>query len=374
MKKMKYTAGVILALILMVVISCQLESDIKIGFSGSISGRNSTLGLGVKDGVVLAVDTINEEGGVNGRELELIIKDDENSPEKAREVDRELIEEGVVAIIGHVTSAMSQAALPVVNQENMLLLSPTTSSKRVTGMKDNLISAHPPNDRQQEMLADYLLKETDIRTVSVIYDTSNDPFSSYWLEFFSSRYEGKGGRILSTVSYDSKVIDEVIMKKTKRLLEKDPDAVLIISSAIDTATICQQIDKQGGDVRKLSSGWAKDETLLHLGGKAVESILIPGPFREKTETYQSFQERIMERYGRKPGFAETFGYETMLVLYEAMLAVEEIEPMALKEEILSDRQFKGLRDSIVFNEYGEVVDTIQLFTVRDNQFERIVNQ
>ena len=65
-----------------------------------------------------------------------MIKDDQHDPEVALRVDQELIDAGVVAIIGHMTSAMSVVAVPLMNRELMLMISPTTSTSRLTGIDD----------------------------------------------------------------------------------------------------------------------------------------------------------------------------------------------------------------------------------------------
>ena len=126
---MKKIAFLIIIIILALVLFITFQrKPIKIGFSGSLSGLNSPMGIAVKDGVVLALEKMNEQGGIKGRKLELLIKDDKNDPETVLKVDTELINEGVCAIIGHITSAMTQAAIPLINNKQMLLLSPTASS------------------------------------------------------------------------------------------------------------------------------------------------------------------------------------------------------------------------------------------------------
>src|SRR6056297_3393999 len=156
MKKIVFTLVIVVLLAIVLFIIFQ-RKPIKVGFSGTLSGKNAPLGIAVKDGVMLALEEINEEGGFNGRKLELIVKDDENDRETVTKVDAELIKEGVCTIIGHVTSAMTEAALKQANEKQMLLLSPTTSSLKVLEGEDNLISIHPPNTYEQNALAQYAI-------------------------------------------------------------------------------------------------------------------------------------------------------------------------------------------------------------------------
>ncbi len=99
------------------------ENPIKVGFVGGLTGRLSDLGTAGRNGVILAVEEINSRGGINGRPVELITKDDKQDPELSLRVDRELVDEGVAAIIGHMTSVMSMAVLPFINEEKILMIS-----------------------------------------------------------------------------------------------------------------------------------------------------------------------------------------------------------------------------------------------------------
>lgn len=89
------------------------QEPILIGFSANLTGTYSDLGVQGRNGASLALERINEEGGVAGRKLRLLARDDGNTAQQARQADRDLIANGVVAIIGHMTSAQSQAALPI---------------------------------------------------------------------------------------------------------------------------------------------------------------------------------------------------------------------------------------------------------------------
>ncbi|MGM0427217.1 MAG: ABC transporter substrate-binding protein, partial [Thermodesulfobacteriota bacterium] len=93
-------------------LGCDREKEpIKLGFSGCLTGRLSDLGTSGRNGAILAVEQVNEAGGINGRPVELIVRDDRQNKAEALRVDQELMAEGVVAIIGHMTSTMSITAV-----------------------------------------------------------------------------------------------------------------------------------------------------------------------------------------------------------------------------------------------------------------------
>ena len=97
---MKKIILVLITLTLLTLITaCKKETTIKIGFANDLTSVASELGVSSMYGALLAIDDINSSGGINGRKVELIIKDDAGDPLTAVEVDNELIDEGVVELL-----------------------------------------------------------------------------------------------------------------------------------------------------------------------------------------------------------------------------------------------------------------------------------
>ena len=171
-------AILILAILVSTAIGCEKkENPIKVGFVGGLTGRLSDLGTTGRNGVILAVEEINSRGGINGRPVELITKDDQQNPEVALRVDRELVDEGVVAIIGHMTSSMSMVAMPFVNKRKVLMISPTTSTNKATGIDDYFIRMMPPNKSETDHLARHAFKVMGLKKMAAIYDLSNRAYT-----------------------------------------------------------------------------------------------------------------------------------------------------------------------------------------------------
>ena len=122
---------------------CMIKRPILIGFAAQLTGIQAELGVQERNGVQMAVETINATGGVAGRKIELVIRDDRGIPEKAQAADRELIKAGVLAIIGHATSAQTQAGLEVTNPAKVVLLGPTVSTLELSGLDDYFFRIYP---------------------------------------------------------------------------------------------------------------------------------------------------------------------------------------------------------------------------------------
>ena len=119
-----------------VLTACSKPEPIKIGFVAGLTGRVADLGTSSLNGAVLAVEQCNAAGGVAGRPVELIVRDDGQNSGAARQAVKELIDAKVEAIVGHVTSSMSMASITQANEAKLVMISPTVTTAELSGKDD----------------------------------------------------------------------------------------------------------------------------------------------------------------------------------------------------------------------------------------------
>lgn len=349
-------------------VACDREKPpIKVGFSGGLTGKFSDLGTAGRNGVTLAVEELNAAGGIHGRRVELITRDDRQEPDAAVQADRELIDEGVAAIIGHMTSVMSMAAQPLINEKKMLMISPTTSTARLNGLDDYFIRVVQTIGVNAGILAEHVYTVSGVRNVGVIYDLSNRAFTEDYVSGFRSRFEDLGGRISAVETFQSgpgAAFPELVQKT----LSSGAEGLVIAASAVDAAMICQQMRKTGSGLPVFLSGWAMTQDFLQHGGTAVAGASFIEFFdRESTlPSYLDFKNRFIERFGEEPSFAAVFGYEAAQVLFAALARNEDVG--ALRETILRQKTFRGVQGDFEIDAYGDAKRTHVPITVKDGRF------
>ena len=116
---------------MLLTISCS-PKPVTLGFVDGLSGAASDLGVSSRDGALLAVEQRNAHGGVKGRKIKLIVKDDQHDPSVAKNVVQELLDAGVEAIIGHGTSNTAMATVPLVTKAKVLMMSHTVTTKKLS--------------------------------------------------------------------------------------------------------------------------------------------------------------------------------------------------------------------------------------------------
>jgi branched-chain amino acid transport system substrate-binding protein len=132
-------ARCLIAIVALGASGCAPEQPWRIGFVGGLSGRVSDIGRSGRDAAALAVEHVNARGGVAGRLVELIVRDDGQDTEQTKRAVGELIGAGVEVIVGPMTSAMAVAALPLADAADVTLVSPTVVSSRFSARDDNFV-------------------------------------------------------------------------------------------------------------------------------------------------------------------------------------------------------------------------------------------
>ncbi len=359
----------IASLLLLTVPSCGSKDPLRIGFVANMTGPNAALGVDGRDGALLAVDKINASGGVTGRPLELVIRDDLGTAEGAITADTELIkEEKLSIVIGHMTSNTMMAAWSEFKDSGVLFLSPTVSTPQLSGMHDNFFRLIPVNSIFSAKLAEHAANELSLKRVAIFYDTDNDAFTNTFRQGFEKEFVSNGGEILLEYAFSSASAPD--FKGVLAALESNqPDSILIIASAVDTALITQQARLEGLNVQFLTSNWALTQDLMQNGGRTVDGIItvVAHDENDQTPEHANFANRFEERYGRSPTFAAGYGYESVLVMANALQATGG-EQNGLADALLSIHDLTGVNGSISFDPYGDVLRTLYLISVRDGQF------
>jgi len=344
----------LLLLSLPALFSCHdSQEPIRIGFVGALTGRYSDLGVSGRDGVILAVEEKNRLGGLLGRPVELLTRDDRQDPQVALQVDQDLINSGVIAILGHMTSAMSMAALPLLDKTQTVMLSPTTASPLLSGKKDFFFRVYEPIDKEVWDLAFWIAKSKQIKRMAATYDLKNAAYAKDYAERFEKAYRTMGGHVLITVGTESSNPKDIIdMAESLRLL--DIDALLIVHNALDTILILETLRKAAWEGTAFASPWSMSKEILEQGGNAVEGLHSIVPFLpdHNSPRYQDFRRAFLGRFRREPDFPAVCGYEAAQVLFAAYEKAGS-PGQALAEAIVEIGEFQGLQTKIVMDPFGD---------------------
>ncbi len=359
----------LLCSLLLSAAGCAPSPPILIGFAGELTGKNSYLAVSARNGAELAVDAVNEAGGINGRTLRLVVKDDEGIPERARQVDAELVAQGVAAILGHPTSGQTAAVLEQINRERVVLLSPTASSSDFSNQADYFFRVVPDTKLQGELLGRYIY-QSGIRTLVGVYELDNRSYTRVILRAAQENFVQMGGQVRWIYPYTTGQSD--LKEIAETLHRADADGVLLVSPAIDAALLAQYLRLAGSRARFFAASWAQTGEVIANGGQAVEGMELSAVYNAESDYagFVEFIDRYQQRYREKPDFGAAYGYEAVLVLAEALHRTGG-RAEGLPEALRTIQAFPGIQGEITITETGDCLRSIYLVRIQDGRFKTI---
>ncbi|WP_432821016.1 ABC transporter substrate-binding protein [Trichloromonas sp.] len=350
--------------------ACKPDPPIKLGFVGGLSGRVADLGVSGRNGVMLAIEQRNAAGGIHGRLVTLIVRDDEQDPEVAKYVMEKLLQEQVEAVIGPMTSSMAMAMVPLANEAKTLLVSPTANAAELTGLDDYYFRVVSDTRTNAERIARFQFDQLGHRTAVVMYDLANKAYAESWLNDFRTEFEKLGGTIRATCTFVSGA-DTPYYDMVWELLEHDPDFALVIANSVDAALICQQIRKTNDELPIALAEWAATERFIELAGSASNHIYV-AHFIDRdddSQQYQDFLAAYQQRFGQNPGFAGLAGYDAAQVVLEGL--TRRSSGQSLKSTLLALGDFAGVQQRISFDRFGDTNRTAFFSVIRNGHYQAL---
>jgi branched-chain amino acid transport system substrate-binding protein len=346
--------------------ACSPPEPLKLAYLAGLTGSVADLGDAGYAGVQLAVSEINAAGGIGGRQVELLVRDDGQDPEKARAAVRELAAEGVVAIIGPMTTGMAHAVLPVSEETGLLLISPSATGSSLSGRDDTLLMVLSSTQYTARQSADYNYGLGYLR-IAAIYDTRNQPYSEDWLQSFRYALQARGGRLVTAIPFTSGQ-DASYVDAVQQLQGMSLDAIMYVANAVDTVRLVQAVRAQGRREASIGVTWSATEQLLEMGGRTVEEISTVQLFNrdDNSARYLAFQASYRERFKSDPGFASIAAYDGTQALAQALR--RQSKGQTLKQALLASGPYPGLQGEWSFDRNGDVVGKSSIAVVRRGRF------
>jgi branched-chain amino acid transport system substrate-binding protein len=183
----------VLVLLIVMVAGCGESKTLKIGTIQSISGPVSTYGIQTRDAIKMAVEEINAKGGVLGKQVELIVEDDEASPDKTTNAFKKLVaKDKVVSVIGALISKCTLAITKEAQDKKVILITPTSTNDTVTDAGDHIFMVCYNDSFQGQVAAQFASETLKVKNAAILYDITND-YSKGLTTNFKDKFEALKG-------------------------------------------------------------------------------------------------------------------------------------------------------------------------------------
>ena len=304
--------------------------EIKIGTIGPLTGDVATYGISTKNGVEIAVDQVNENGGINGKKVVLISEDTRGDQTEAANAASKLIErDKVVAIVGGVISAETMTAGPIANDAGVVMISSSSTAQGVPEIGDYIFRNCLSDEVQAVQLAEFAATELGLKRFAIMF-TNND----YGLSL-KNAFEGKAKEIAEVVGIETYNDGEKDFRaQLTKLKGANPDALYIAGYYTEAAKIAQQAKEQGLEVQLLGADGFYSPVLIGLGGGAVDGAVFTAGFftDDPSENAQNFVNAYKEKFNEEPDMFAAQAYDAAMILLTAL------KTLMAKAAKLSSRQ------------------------------------
>lgn len=363
----RVAAAVLLCLLL--AVGCSGDEPVRIGYAGQLVGEYADLGVAGRNGVTLAVEDINAAGGIAGRKVALLVRDDGDTPESARQADAELLEQGAVGIIGHMTSGKSMAVLPMLRDKNIPLVSPTTSTPRLSGLEDNFFRVQVASNKSAAGLAIFAATRLQLRRVAMLADTGNQAYIESFSSSFVASFEQQGGVVTPLLPFNASASPDW-ESLLRQATAGNAQGLCVVAPAVASAMLVQHARRLGLELPVLASGAARTAAFLQQGGMSVEGVYLTSSINNQVPGFQEFAARYKKRFGREALFASVRGYEA------AMLMAKGLERTGgsgkgLIQALQAVEAMEGVDTAIRLDRFGDSHRPWFIVQVQDGRFQNI---
>jgi len=295
------------------------EREVTIGQFAALTGPAAQLGLRMQAGIKAQFDAVNKAGGINGRQLKLVSRDDGYEPEKAAQAVKALLnDDQVFALIGSVGTPTTLAALPAINDAKVPLIGPFTGAQ---GLREpfsrQLFHVRASYFDETERIVQHLTT-LGVKKIAVFYQ--NDAYGKAGLEGVTRALTKRQMKAVATSTVERNTVD--VVKSLDEILKAAPEAVVQISAYKSSAAFIKQARSKGfvGQFFNVSfvGSSALAEELGEAGSGVVISQVVPFPFQGSSVIVREYQQRMTESGQKEFDFSSFEGFLAAKVLTEGL--------------------------------------------------------
>jgi branched-chain amino acid transport system substrate-binding protein len=368
MLKFTHTLG-LFSLFALAGASCLAEDEIKVGEFAALTGGSASFGQSSHKGTQLAFDEIAAAGGVLGKKFKLITEDDQSAAGQPATIVRKLIaQDKVVAVLGEVRSSATLEAAPICQQDKIPLISPAATNPKVTEVGDYISRICFIDPFQGTVMAKFALSK-GWKKVALLTDVKQD-YSVGLAEFFVKGFTAGGGQIVKEQKYSTG--DKDFKPQLTSIKASKPDAIFIPGYYGEVALIGKQARLLGIKIPLLGGdGWVGD-SLLKVAGNSLDGSFFSCHFsaEDKSPAVQEFVKKYKAKYsGEIPDDMAALGYDSAMILAEAIKRAGTTEGSKLKDAIAATKEHKGITGVITLDAHRDATKPAVILTIGNGGFQ-----
>ena len=367
---------VVCGLIAIFIISCKQGTnntqELKIGVIFPLTGENASYGEKGQKAINMALEDVNRRSVVNSKKVSVIYEDSRAEAKTGATAIQKLIDiDHVSAVIGDIVSAVTLAAAPIAERNQVVLLSPTSSAPTITDAGQFIYRIWPSDLAEGNAVAEFA-RNKGYKRPAILH--LNNDYGLAIAKIFKENFEIGDARVIFQEGYLETTSDyrSILTKLTKA----NPDVLYVAGYFGDTARILKQARELGNKSQFLGTTAIEDNKFLEIAGNAAEGIMYPlatgfDP-KSKEPEVTKFVNGFQKKYGYEPAWVEAQSYDAFMLIYNAANSIEgKTDGLKIKRFFDSMGEFVGVTGKFKFDQNGDVSKPVFFKTIRDGKFQAL---
>lgn len=344
---------------------------IKIGLAAPFTGDAASYGDNIKAGVMLKLEEINGAGGIKGQKIEIVQGDDLCAPKEAGTVGAKFAaDKSISAVIGHVCSSATLAALPLYVKAGLPSISATSTNPTIGKVGKGWFFRNCYLDTYQgEFLAKYVKDVLGLKKIGVFYE--NNDYGIGLKDAFIAVAKKIGLEIVGAEGYMKGTTD--FKPQLTKLKAGGPDGLFICGYYNEGGLIAGQARKAGLNITLFGADGLDNEDYIKIGGKAADETYVTVPFLAATAgpEAKAIIEKFKAKTGRDIDWMSANAYDCLGMLAEVIGKVGT-DRKAIRDGLATYNSagaaYKGLTGATFFNKYGDPAKPASVKLVKGGKF------
>jgi branched-chain amino acid transport system substrate-binding protein len=339
----------LLSLLLLSQTTTSAPNRIKIGAFLSLTGSTAAYGISALNAIKLATEEANRSGGINGKQIELIVEDDHSNTQEVAEIVNKLIRDDKVdALLAEPVSTRAEMGAIVAQRSRVVMISSAAVKPELTMNRDYVFRACFISPAEGEAIAKFAFDKLNARKVAIILEARNDyalVLGSYFIDWFRRL----GGEVVNQQRYNSGDTD--LSAQMSSIMESKPD-VIFAPGFYTTAPLIARSVKQSGFKGTLigSDGW-DSPNLLQGGSEPFEGVYFANHFWIGSEDplVRKFVADYRAKYGVEPDAGAATAYDAARMLFDAFRRAKTTERSEVRDALAQTKDFRGVTGKITLD-------------------------
>jgi branched-chain amino acid transport system substrate-binding protein len=361
---------VIVILIGIVLFGMSKKNDsIKVGWIGAMTGPQAKYGS--YEASILAVEDINNDGGINGKKLELVAEDGKCDPKSAVDATNKLIDvDKVKVIIGGHCSPESVAIAPIAEKNKIIMLASITGTPLLTNMGDYIFRTSASATVESKLLSNLIKNKFNLSRLAIIYEQTD--YARPIAEKMRDEFNKNGGNVILFEAYTPGTSDfRTILTKVN---ENNIDSIFLDPQSPDAAfNLLKQINELGIKAKLFGNDVTTNQIIINQNPDLFEGFIAANPYFDiNNSNTKKFIEKYDKKYNTNElpyGFWTAESYDGVMIVSDMIKKCGETDTDCMKKFLYGIKDYPGVSGNISIDENGDGVRTYSLNIVYNGTLE-----